>query len=316
MGKYLKPIYQKIKELKDAPDNGIFLVGEAGSGKTTTLLEYINKSKNTANPAIDVTPVSIFSIELYEEYAKLYNMCNVIQKMLLYIKEIYLEKYIEQFMFFNAKITNIQQDIVAMYSLGKYNLEKTCITIDELNNPEILLEDFLTRVLKCLNYDKLTIILDNFDVARPYARLYQTYIYDILKKHFRVIATISDVNVINNSEELNKLSQNNSLVMMNYNRNVDIIKKVLDSSINYENSNNVISKRISFLFSDDVIAELIRKTNGNIFMMNLIVTTFFERLNEIEMTEYNRSLLDIANEFLNFNEVLRESEKKRKLYLK
>lgn len=316
MGKYLKPINDIIDEIKIAPSNGIFLVGEEGSGKTATLLEYVKKNKKTDNPVIDITLVSNYSLLVYGNIAKLFQICTIIQKMLLYIKDVNLNKYIEQFIFFNAKITNIQKDIVTMYSLNRYNIDETSIDREVLNNPEILLEEFLNKILKYLNYQNLTVILDNFDVEKPYTYLYQTYIYDILKKYFRVVATISDESVINNPEYLTALAQNNTLIMMNYNKNVKVIKRILDNSVASFKTEKVISKQVSFMFDDNTINELIKKTNGNIFKMILIMMAFFERFKHIESDQYVNSLLEVADEYLNFNEILKENDKKRKLYLK
>ena len=316
MVKYLKPINNKIEEIKKAPSKGIFLVGEEGSGKTSTLLEYVKRNKNTNNPVIDITLVGNYSLIIYGNIAKLFQMCNIIQKMLLYIKDVDLNNYIDHFIFFDAKITNIQRDIVTMYSLGKYNIENTSIDKDILNNPEILLEDFLSKLFNYLNYQDITVILDNFDVEKPYMYLYQTYIYKLLKKYFKVVATISDPNVINNPEYLNALAQNNSLVMMDYNRNVNVVKNILNYAFKQTQNKKVISKRIDFIFDDNTINELIKKTNGNIFKMNLIMTAFFERAKDIDFNQYVNCLFAVADEYLSINELLQENSRKRKLYLK
>ena len=316
MVKYLKPINNKIEEIKKAPSKGIFLVGEEGSGKTSTLLEYVKRNKNTNNPVIDITLVGNYSLIIYGNIAKLFQMCNIIQKMLLYIKDVDLNNYIDHFIFFDAKITNIQRDIVTMYSLGKYNIENTSIDEIVLTNPEILLEDFLSKLFNYLNYQDITVILDNFDVEKPYMYLYQTYIYKLLKKYFKVVATISDPNVINNPEYLNALAQNNSLVMMDYNRNVNVVKNILNYAFKQTQNKKVISKRIDFIFDDNTINELIKKTNGNIFKMNLIMTAFFERAKDIDFNQYVNCLFAVADEYLSINELLQENSRKRKLYLK
>ncbi len=316
MVKYLKPINNKIEEIKKAPSKGIFLVGEEGSGKTSTLLEYVKQNKNTNNPVIDITLVGNYSLIIYGNIAKLFQMCNIIQKMLLYIKDVDLNNYIDHFIFFDAKITNIQRDIVTMYSLGKYNIENTSIDEIVLTNPEILLEDFLSKLFNYLNYQDITVILDNFDVEKPYMYLYQTYIYELLKKYFKVVATISDPNVINNPEYLNALAQNNSLVMMDYNRNVNVVKNILNYAFKQTQNKKVISKRIDFIFDDNTINELIKKTNGNIFKMNLIMTAFFERAKDIDFNQYVNCLFAVADEYLTINELLQENSRKRKLYLK
>ena len=213
---YLKPINLIIEELKKSSTNGIFLVGEPGSGKTTTLLEYIEKNKRTNTPVIDITLQSIYSIEIYNDLAKLFQICSVLQKMLLYIKDNYLRCYVEHFLLFNTKIYNIQNDIIRMYNLNNYSLNDTCIDNIILNNPELLLEEFLDISLKSLKFKNLTVVLDNFDIEKPYMCLYQTYMYDMLKKYLKVVATISDLTIINNQDKLTKLSKNNTLVMVNY----------------------------------------------------------------------------------------------------
>ena len=315
MVKYLKPINNILTEIKESPGKGIFLVGEEGSGKTATLLEYVKQNKNTTKPVIDVTLISNYSLEVYGNIAKLFQVSNVILKMLLYIKDTDIDNYIEHFIFFNARISNIQKDIVTMYSLGRYNIEKTSIDKTTLNHPEILLEEFLNKALKYLNYQDITIILDNFDVEKPFMRLYQTYMYELLKNYLRVIATISDPQVINNWEKLNKLSQNNDLIMMNYNRDVNIVKIILDNSMVQEQNKKVISKKVSFMFKDDTIKELINKTNGNLFVMKAVVNEFFQNIAEINPLDYDYYLLGLVDKLLGVNSILIDRHKVRKLYL-
>ena len=300
MVKYLKPINNILTEIKESLGKGIFLVGEEGSGKTATLLEYVKQNKNTTKPVIDVTLISNYSLEVYGNIAKLFQVSNVILKMLLYIKDTDIDNYIEHFIFFNARISNI---------------EKTSIDKTTLNHPEILLEEFLNKALKYLNYQDITIILDNFDVEKPFMRLYQTYMYELLKNYLRVIATISDPQVINNWEKLNKLSQNNDLIMMNYNRDVNIVKIILDNSMVQEQNKKVISKKVSFMFKDDTIKELINKTNGNLFVMKAVVNEFFQNITEINPLDYDYYLLGLVDKLLGVNSILIDRHKVRKLYL-
>lgn len=295
---YLKPINLIIGEIESSPSNGIFLVGGEGSGKTTTLLEYIEKSKKTNKPVIDTTLLSIYSIEIFNDIAKLFQVCSILQKMLLYIKANYLKCYVKHFLLFNTKIFNLQNEIATMYNLGNYQIEGTIIDYNIFKNPEILLEEFLDLALKYLKIDNLTIVLDNFDIEKPYMFLYQTYMYNMLKKYLRVVATISDSFVINAQDKLSELSKDNTLIMMNYNRDIETVKKILNNSLLDKQNKNVISKRINFMFSDDTIKELIIRTNGNLSVMILAIKTFFVRIKEYYPADYNKYLLTIVEENL------------------
>ena len=165
---YIKPINLIINEINKVQNNGVFLVGGEGSGKTTTLLKYVDTNKKTTKPVIDTTLMAIFPLEIHNDFAKLYQVCNILQKMLLYIKENFLRCYVEHFLFFNTKIFNIQNDILAMYNLNRYDLDATSIDKNILNNPEILIEEFLNIATKYLKYESLTVVLDNFDIEKPY----------------------------------------------------------------------------------------------------------------------------------------------------
>lgn len=310
---YIKPINLIINEINQAQNNGIFLIGEEGSGKTATLLEYVEVSKKTTKPVIDATLMSIFPLELYNDFAKLYQVCNVLQKMLLYIKENYLRCYVEHFLIFNTKILNIQNDILIMYNLNKYNLDRPSIDKNILNNPEILIEEFLNIAIKYLKYESLTIVLDNFDIEKPYMYLYQTYMYNMLKKYLKVVATISDPTIINNQDKLNQLSKENSLIIIDYTKKVDILKKILDNYFATIQNKKIISKRVSFMFSDDTIKELIVKTNGNLRLMILAVKIFFASINEMSPMDYNNYLLNLVEN--NLNNILISDIRIRKLYL-
>lgn len=314
--RYLNPISNTIHKIKNTTKNGVLLVGEEGSGKTATILEYVKQNRNSSTPVIDITLLADYSLEINNEIAKLFHICSIIQKMLFYIKDNYLDTYVNHFIFFNARISNIQKDIVAMYSLGKYSIDGTNIDKIMLNNPEILLEEFLTNVMKYLNYRDITLIIDNFDVEKPYTRLYQTYMYELLKKYLKVVATVSDPTVINNSQKLNELNQNNDLIMMNYNRDINTVKRILDESMADKQNKKIISRRICFTFSDSTIEKLINKTNGNLFAMMLAIKIFFEQINEFEPSIYDERLMAIVDENLQFNSILISRNKTRKLYLK
>lgn len=313
---YLKPINLIIEEIKKSPTNGVFLVGAAGSGKTYTLLEYVEKSKKTNKPVIDITLISNYSMEISNDFTKLFQICIILQKMLLYIKENYLKCYVEHFLLFNTKTINILNEIIIMYNLNNYQLNNNLIDNNVLNRPEILLEEFLDISLKYLKYDNLTVVLDNFDIEKPYMYLYQTYMYNMLKKYLYVVATISDLNVINNPNKLNKLSKNNTLVEVNYNKDVKIVKKILDKSLMISQNKNVISKKVSFIFNDNAIKELIIKTNGNLSLMIFVMKTFFECIKDIYLLDYDKYLLSIVDEYLNSsNQIFDKHSKQRKLLL-
>ena len=311
----VKPINLIIEKLKNAQNNGIFLLGEAGSGKTATLLTYIEQSKKTNTPVIDITLTSISSLNLTKELAKLFQVCIILQKMLLYLKENYLKSYFEHFLLFNTKILNITKDIINMYNLNNYILKDSIITKDILNNPEILLQEFMNLVNTYLNITKLTVILDNFDIEKMDMQLYQTDIYSMLKKYMQVVATISDSKVINNSDKLKSLSKDNTLIKVDYNREVSIVKRILDKSLLTEPYKNVIGKSVSFTFKDDTIAKLINKTNGNLNLMLLAVKMFFARSSEIPSLEYENTFLSIVDECMYLKAFLIDSEKVRKLII-
>ena len=311
----IKPINLIIEKLKNAQHNGVFLLGEAGSGKTATLLTYIEQSKKTNTPVIDITLTSISSLNLTKELAKLFQVCIILQKMLLYLKENYLKSYFEHFLLFNTKILNITKDIINMYNLNNYSLKDSIITNDILNNPEILLQEFMNLVNTHLNITKLTVILDNFDIEKMDMQLYQTDIYSMLKKYMQVVATISDSKVINNSDKLKSLSKDNTLIKVDYNREVSIVKRILDKSLLTEPYKNVIGKSVSFTFKDDTIAKLINKTNGNLNLMLLAVKMFFARTSEIPSLEYENTLLSIVDECMYLKAFLLNSEKVRKLII-
>ncbi len=310
---YLSPIYRVIRELKTPSNNGIFLLGNIGSGKTTILNQYIDDSRGTNKPVIDITLFANYSLALWHDYAKLYHVCLVLQKMLIYIKDTNLKKYFNFFLIFNTKISTMMTDIINMYNLNKYQLDNSIIDENILHNPEILLEEFLNLTMKHLKYDTLTVVLDNFDVSKPYFVLYQKYIYEMLKQHLNVVATISDANILEDKNKLNILSQNNTLVSIEYNYDVNTVKTILDNYLQ-EEGKNIISKKVSFIFSDDIIAMLIDKTQGNIAKMKRAINIFFEHIKEIEYENYGTYLLNIVDNELNDN-ITGVVKRQRKFYL-
>ena len=73
---------------------------------------------------------------------------------------------------------------------------------------------------------------------------------------------------------------------------------------------NVISKKVSFIFNDNTIKELIIKTNGNIYIMILTIKTFFERIKDIYLLDYDKYLLSIADEYLDTNKLFKSKQRK------
>ena len=304
MNDIYKPIKPIIENLNDLSLKSVFLLGESGAGKSTVLKHYEDQNKkHTINITLNNTDyISYQDINL----VKLYYLALVIQKMLFNIQLFYYNKFIKNMIFFNSYVNYMIKRLKEIFTLGIN--DDYLINEKYLLNPQLLVNDFIDLVSRFLNYQEITLIIDNFDSFGESSNIYQSLMYSVLFEHFRVVATISDKSVIQNKQALENLEKRNTLIPVNYGKDLEMIKLLFAEIVNY--------RLISFI-NDQVLEEIITKTDGNLFTIKRIFNIFKLLYKEWQPRNYNKALLLILNKVININYLINiDNGNSRHLYIK
>ena len=145
----------------------------------------------------------------------------------------------------------------------------------------------------------VTIMLDNFDVI-GYGDVpnlhYQKYMYNLLKDYTRLIITVSDERILNSTEEKTRLSNDNSLIEVNYSKKINDVKEIIDVNLSMGRHK---SERIGLLLSNETIMLMIEKTNGNLFDVLKTIREFYRNINNLNKEEYDAFVLNYIDNVIN-----------------
>jgi len=225
---YLEPVNKVINKINSTAKDSIILLGYPGTGKSLILDEY-QKNSNFKNIIINGSLQNFEYIFIPDkEIFNLYQICLIIEKMILYVNKNYSEKIYKNFMFIENTICNILKNINCMIIIKNYGY-KQLIDKRYLKNPEILLENFIYVAMKSIDYKTLTLIIDNFDSIGESSISYQKYLYNTLSKYLKVIFAISDSKVINDKNKIENLSIKNDIIEVNYSFDIETIKIILNN---------------------------------------------------------------------------------------
>ncbi len=311
---YLPPIKKVIDKLKESNRQRIFLLGPEGSGKTTVLDYFHNTQSDIKNPIFNHSDLAYYGILTNDTFIfELYNTCCILQKLIKRIAIYDNSLFCTNFFTLFGIVNNILNKIRLIYSIGEID-DISILDLKEYDSAE-LINEFWQIAKKA--FESITLIFDNFDVQDINGKFWQKYINNFLSKYFHIIATISDINVLNNADKIESLNQDSDVIFMDYSFDREVIKEILDLYIFnlYKNDINVFTKRVRFVLSDELIDLMIEKTNGNIFIILVTVQVFYKALDIIPPNDYQNFILSFID--LNFNNEFKngKSQTLRKLYI-
>lgn len=302
-----EPVNKIIKDINSSRASTI-LLGPAGCGKTT-VLKTLTGDKN--NLVIDGSVKDGEFLHLYQkDIFNLYHMALLVQKMILYIQKRY-PLLAPEFGILKTNISTILNEINDIYVTNSFFEEIKDIDSYFIEYPEVLLEWYLNILFDHFDIDTITVFLDRFDSSNYSNRYYQRFMYNTLNKYLKVIISVSDTRIVKNYTEIRRLQKNNQVISITYNQNVAIVKDILDRMIinsGLLSKKDIFNKRVYNLLSDDLIEILIKRTNGNIFMMSYMVRELYRHLDELTADEYESFLTHLP---VIYNHTL----SKRKLYI-
>lgn len=257
-------------------NSSVFLAGNRGSGKTT-VLNYIEKNcPNCIDVSIrDEEYQLIKNVLVYN----LYHTCLVINKILNKYRDTFSINDSE-YIYFTNVLDSLFSDIIFMYATGKY--KSNLIDSDVLNNPNKLIK-IMKLLLKNNGIDtNMILLIDDFDRTGNGSQMYQSFILNNLKQEFKLIMAISD-------KEMLCSEYSDMIVDITYNYDVSVVKEILNNeSMKVTNEEFCVNN----ILTDEIILNLINKTDGNIYVMLMSIRELYRNIDEILSSEYQEFLLN------------------------
>lgn len=319
---YTKPVDVVVKSINDCSYNKVFLLGSEGTGKSVVLKEFSNQNKNLSNPIINGTAMLDKYISIYDrDVANLNQMIQIIKVILNYIKVNISDQYYAFYEFEN-KLSIISQVIDAIYMFSRYESKYNMLGKELCDTPEVLLEEFLSICTKSLDFETITLVIDNFDTygASGPSERYQRFIYNLLSKYLRLVMTVSDESVLNDASVIDKLSCENDIVTLEYSKELSTVKEILDTifiSESIEKGNLVRLNRVGLILSDETVLLMIKKTNGNLFDMIRTLRELYRNLDTLDKGECDIFVLNYIDKVINKSPIITgDLKKERILYVK
>ncbi len=304
----LEPVNKVIEEIKSKKKNNVFLVGDISCGKSVVLSEYLRNYDNPEHALIDGTVRYGEFVPIPDsELIRIFQTCLIVQKMLLFVKQKQPQKYIEYFAGLESRVDVIYRKVNWIYLIGNYNKKPEKIDPILLKHPEILLEEFMSIATRILDYKTITLAIDDFDSIGYSSPTYQKYLYNVLSQYVGLLATISDKNVVASKEIQNELSENNDLVLVDYSKDVEVVKELIDRMNLREMfllGDAKYRMPISLVLKDETIALMIQKTNGHIGNMSYAIKTLYSKMDELTKEQYDEFLLHFIDTVINKNPIL------------
>lgn len=290
----LEPVYDVVSKINKSNKN-VLLVGGVSTGKSAVLDEYLYQSKWSGENIIDVTVKADEFLKTQDpEMFNLYHMCLVASKLISFIKNKLGDQTPNDLYTLQDKLTEIIQNICYASHLGLYDAKYGIADKKYYEEPGILLEIIIERLASQIDYKTITLILDNFDSYDNSNAFYQKLMYKTLSNYVKIIATVSDESVITNLDRQKELQKNNDLVMVDYSYNLEYVKMVINTIFkrNVILLEDIKRPKIEDVLPDEIIKELIVKTNGNLFKMTRALKQLFDRMYEIPKDNYGKYLLE------------------------
>lgn len=295
---YLNPVSDCIDKLNSTAENRVFLYGLPGSGKTVVLNEFEKDLHSKNIQALNATKTfDELNIIENKRLFKLYEICLLIKKIQAYIVNVYGDYVNEELIFFLKRIDNYLRQISYIYYVKDFKNLDSIFSSTILNNPETLLEYYLSHLDSRLGIKDIIIILDSFDKGT--SKTYQEIYYEVISTYLKTIMSISDENY------KDKVGEKTDVVKVNYNENVDVMFEIIDRFIITNNLHKGdFSKRIRFLLDSKDMTLLIEKTNGNLFDILRAVRFVYTKTSIISSSFFKNVLFTYIDEEINKPQVI------------
>lgn len=309
-------LYNEVKET----NKSIIVAGEIGVGKTYLLDKMFDYNKNELMMVNGTLTSDELIILLDFKLYDLFNVCLIIKRILDNVKKHHLALYLEHFSRFENYVDNIITRINAIYITGLYKNAQNIVNDQLYDCPEILLEDFLSFLMEKLDIKTVYLLVDSFDKVGDSSALYQKLIYEKLRKYMTVIMAISDSDIVNDDNKLEKFKSSNEVIKLEYSKNVNVVAEILDEEIfKYYQRRRISDKafKIKDILSDEVILIMIEKTNGNLFDLFSVIRALCDKKSKLLENEYESFVLNYIDNEINVSPVISgRIIPKRTLYIK
>ena len=116
-----------------------------------------------------------------------------------------------------------------------------------------------------------------------------------MARRLKVIATVSDLNVVTSDERKQELSKLGVIIPVDYSFDLETTSEILDTHIlekGFLKGNELFLKRLRILLSDETLAKLIEKSKGNLFEMKIVLSEFYLNLPNLNKEDYENFILN------------------------
>ena len=307
-GIYLEPVQSVITDINGNLDKNILLTGVQGGGKSVVLNELL-KEQTQGVELIDGSVKNGEFIQLHGRLFNLYHICLLVKKMILHVQTTAPQEY-DLFQSLDTQVSDILNRINLICTMGGIAKEEKYIDKYILENPECLIENFIRIATLILDYQQITLILDDFDKIGQSSLQYQKLMYTTLKKfeQLKFIATVSSDDVLNDYIRLEELRKKECLVNVGYSFDTQVVKTILGMKKEEQN--------LADILKDKTISSMSLLTNGNLIEIESAYIHLCEMLPKLNKEDYDREVLIYISSVINKSPMITGKNKfERKLYI-
>jgi Cdc6-related protein, AAA superfamily ATPase len=270
-------IKQPVNEASDAIKNNttrnIILYGPRGAGKTTVLYNCQYRSINTDSPAIFTRFDSVglfgdYQTRFSKDFIEYYYELTMASKILYFIKTNYGNIFSKYFIKDEQINDELHEELTNFINHSAFNNDKLASIVPAGTFTISLIDRFKNLA----GIQDLAIMMDRFDWTDSRSRIAQVKLGKYFDIFDRSIITTDDKTLVNDESARKKINDF-SFFEINYGKDLDTVKKIIEASEkNYEPKED-FSKFPFKLIPEEAYEVLMKKSNGNI---SIILSTINE----------------------------------------
>jgi len=317
-----QPVNELSQKLIRDTNKKIILYGPRGSGRTLVLHNLEQRSLGSLNPAIFTTfdSDSLFGEEnnrFDEQFMVHYYEVMMVNKILCFIENNYEILFAQSFREEKKVIAVLINEINDYVKNVRYDNSYLVKKYPFGSLTSLLLEKFRSSTA----IEGITLIMDRFDWTDAGSAVSQILLSEYFRLFDKSIITTDDELLRDNHVARERMDQY-SFTEVNYGKNMEVIKRIMDLRVKSFNPNYPITRPFSAEeLPGEIIQKLVEKANGDIGLMFMVIAEmerYFEGNHECleKSTNFVMNVMDLSfTRKLNSHEKKKSMSKPIKLYL-